>query len=304
MDPSATRAFRFTFDVGVAPARSPTRIWVPRPIDDAWQRCVGEALPADLAREAGTDDATGNRMICLTVPASDTATQLEVSYDIERRRTAVPRPDADDEYREPPTSVPALARYLRADRKVPIDGPVVADAARLGDRGDPPLRLARRVYDHLIATLEYDSAGCTPERVAELGDLAAACDIRRGTCTEFHGLFVAHMRALGVPARFVFGFNVPRKPAGRIAGYHCWALIASPEDGWFPIDVSEGFKQPDRRDFYFGALDADRVAFTFDRDVALAPPGSGEPLDKVIFPYAETAGAEAALELGFRFADR
>jgi transglutaminase-like putative cysteine protease len=299
-----TRSFRFTYDVVVPPADGATRVWIPRPLEDGWQRCTRSAYPEQLAPEEGADPASGNQMVCLTVPSSPLPTSFAVSFELERTLARPPLPPDDQPYPAPPSRDPELARYLLANRKVPTDGAIVEEARALGEIGDPPLRLARRVFHQLIESFDYDRRGCTPARMGELSDLPAACDIRLATCTEFHGLFVARMRALGVPTRFVFGFNVPPRPEGMIHGYHCWAMIASPAGGWIPMDVSEARKQPDRREFYFGALDPNRVAFTWDRDVPLVPAQRGEPLDRFIFPYGESAEKTAVeLELGFRFAE-
>jgi transglutaminase-like putative cysteine protease len=156
--------------------------------------------------------------------------------------------------------------------------------------------------------MEYDMAGCTPERAAELGNLERACDLRKGTCTEFHGIFIARVRAVGVPARIHFGFNVPvGKTKGLIAGYHCWCEVFLPELGWFPVDVTEAIKErmkgppPERADFFFGGLNCHRVELTSGRDVNLAPTQAGGPIDKLIFPYAVRGREEAHPNLRFRF---
>jgi transglutaminase-like putative cysteine protease len=153
--------------------------------------------------------------------------------------------------------------------------------------------------------MNYDSGGCTPERTHELGDLVVACDIKKGSCTEFHGLYVAHARALGIPARFAFGFNIPQNPEGRIAGYHCWSEIFLPGVGWFAVDVSEAWKRadPSERNFYFGNLDANRVQFTTGRDVSLVPPQLTGAVDRFIFPLAEMTGQRKDVGLAFSFKD-
>src|SRR5262245_44999480 len=198
-----------------------------------------------------------------------------------------------------------MARLLAPHTRVPTAGPVVDDAVRSIVRNASPRERARDVFDHLLRTLVYDPRGCTPERVSELGDLTLACDLQRGTCTEFHGLYVARARALGIPARFAFGFNVPTKPKGQIAGYHCWSEVYLPGTGWFAVDATEAWKRDDpvERSFYFGNLDANRVQFTTGRDISLVPPQRSGPVDTFIFPLAEIAGKRIEVGLKFQFTD-
>ena len=59
------------------------------------------------------------------------------------------------------------------------------------------------------------------------------------------------------------------------------------------MDASEAWKNPSRHDYYFGHLDADRVAFTMGRDLALKPPQRGALLNYLIYPYAELDGARS-----------
>lgn len=297
------RAVRFTFELTIPALADPAFVWLPRPVSDAWQRELGSVLPGGLAVAEGTDAATQNRTVRLSLPPSAEERRLEVSFDVERTLRREPAPP-EEPFATPPATDPALARYLAPTSKVPLSGAIVDEARALAKVGDPPLLVARRAFEHLLATYGYDAGGCTPERFDTLGNLAAACDLKSGTCTELHGLFVSCLRVLGVPARFNFGFNLPREAReGRVKGYHCWALVALPGGAWLPVDVSEAWKRPELKSFFFGGLDADRVAFTFDRDVTLSPPQEGGPLDKFIFPYAEARGAALPIGLGFRFAE-
>jgi hypothetical protein len=59
-----------------------------------------------------------------------------------------------------------------------------------------------------------------------------------------------------------------------------------------PVDVSEANKDPATKDYFFGNLDANRVAFTTGRDVDLTPKQDGPPLNYFIFPYVEVDGKE------------
>ena len=60
--------------------------------------------------------------------------------------------------------------------------------------------------------------------------------------------------------------------------------------GWVPVDASEAWKDPSRRDYFFGAHDANRVQFSVGRDVTLTPPQSGPALNFFIYPYVEVDG--------------
>ena len=145
----------------------------------------------------------------------------------------------------------------------------------------------RAIYDHTVSTLKYDKSGTGWGR----GDIAYACDARRGNCTDFHAVFIGLCRARAIPARFEIGFSLPAdKPAGEISGYHCWADCHVAGYGWIPVDCSEAQKHPEQREYFFGAHDENRVAFSTGRDIRLNPPQQGERLNYFVYPYAEVDG--------------
>lgn len=292
-----SRAFIFDYHVTVRAHDAEVALWIPAPRTDAFQKVTSTIVASPIELSPAEDPLDHNQILYGRLPAAADDQDIVVRHRVER----LVRRGADG------SGAPDLARFLRADSHVPIDGPV-AEAAGPISAGAPPLERARQIFDNLLETLDYDSRGCTPERAHELGDLVVACDIKRGTCTEFHGLYVARARSLGLPARFAFGFNIPRQPGrseGRIAGYHCWAEVFIPDLGWFPVDVSEAWKRddPSERGFYFGNLDANRVQFTTGRDVALVPPPRTGAVDRFIFPLAEAAEQRIDVGLEFSFMD-
>jgi transglutaminase-like putative cysteine protease len=297
---SSSRKFVFDYHVKVGAHGASLDLWLPAPRTDAYQAVTSTVIASPVSLSSSEDSVEANRILHCRLPASEGDQQIIVRHQIERMARLAPSS------RAPSGSSPAmqaeLARFLRADSHVPIDG-VVAEMVATISRDTPPLERARQVFLNLLATLDYDARGCTPERAHDLGDLVVACDLKRGTCTEFHGLYVAHARALGLPARFAFGFNIPKKPEGRIAGYHCWAEVYLPERGWWAVDVSEAWKRsdPNERNFYFGNLDVDRVQFTTGRDIALTPPPSTGLMDRFIFPLAEMEGRPVEVGLAFSF---
>ncbi len=57
-----------------------------------------------------------------------------------------------------------------------------------------------------------------------------------------------------------------------------------------PVDVSEGDKREDLKEYFFGTLSPNRFKVSTGRNLILSPPQSGEPLNNFPFTYAETNG--------------
>ncbi len=171
---------------------------------------------------------------------------------------------------------------------MPTDGKVALEARRIAGTSIGALERARRLYDDIVATVHYDKSGQGWGR----GDAVYACDVRHGNCTDFHSLFIGEARSLGIPARFVMGLPLPEdERAGTIPGYHCWAEFYVRGVGWLPLDASEASRHPEKRDMLFGALDANRIAFSVGRDIHL-PQSSSGPVNYSIYPHVEVDGAE------------
>lgn len=293
------REFWFHYRTTVPPAPGPAavRVWLPDVRPDPRQEVIEHRWEgADFA--VVDEPGFGNRILYAELSSDGAERRLAQSYRV--RRLAVRLPTPPEAAAEPLPD--AIRPYLEADAKVPTGGELVAEASRVASPQEPPVRICRKVFDHLLERFEYDAGGCTLDRAATLGDLGRMCELGAGTCTEWHGLFVAWLRSLGVPARFQFGFNIPRdRDRGTIAGYHCWAEVYLPGVAWFPVDVSEAKKRPDERDRFFGGLDENRVLFTVGRDVRLRPPPAAGPMDKFIFPHAEWQDRPHRVAVEFRF---
>jgi len=184
---------------------------------------------------------------------------------------------------------------------VPITGMPADLAAKVTAGKNTTLDKARAIYDYVFTTMRYDKTGTGWGR----GDVLYACDAKKGNCTDFHSLFIAMARSQGIPARFEIGFPLPSdKHSGEIAGYHCWSDFYIEGRGWIPVDISEAWKHPEKRDYFFGSHDANRVQFTMGRDLQLNPAQDGKPLNYFVYPYVEVDGHEYAnVSLSFSFVD-
>lgn len=304
---TSVRRFDFTYSAKIpeVPTGAKTlRLWIPLPSTDEYQTIADLKVESPFPYTKHRETEYGNEYVYVELPAraaaAATASQIRVRFQVTRREHRVPL-DAKERIADPPAPRSAeLQRFLQPDRLVPLQG-VIADLSAQQTKGiEEPLAKARAVYDYVEATMRYDKSGTGWGN----GDAIWACTAKRGNCTDFHSLFIGMLRAAGIPARFEIGFPLPPdQHGGTIPGYHCWAQFYLPPYGWIPVDASEAWKHPDKKSYFFGAHDVNRVQFTIGRDIRLVPAQAGQPLNYFVYPYAELDGKPFALQSEFSFQD-
>ncbi len=287
--PSKLREFHFTYHADIPVTNSSAHkvaAWIPLPRDDAFQKVTDLKINTPVASRIVAQQSGGNRVAYLEASAPLPQTiPVTVSFVVSRREEAADMVRAARPLPEPTDG--AFAEYLGPDKLVPLDGRIAQVSNNLSEQGATQLEQARVIYEYVTEVMSYDKSGSGWGH----GDALYACDIRRGNFTDFHSLFIGLARARGIPARFTIGFPLAKAKSGTIPGYHCWAEFYS-GGVWLPIDASEAWKHPERHDYYFGNLDADRVAFTMGRDLVLEPHQQGTPLNYLIYPYVEIDGVQ------------
>lgn len=224
---------------------------------------------------------------------------VQMTFTVDRQSLSA----LDGRYKnDDPLSDKMRKRYLSPDRLVPLGGPVLDACRKVVKDGESDLEKCRSIYDYVVSTMTYDKSGTGWGR----GDVLYACSARTGNCTDFHSLFIAIARASGIPARFVIGFPISDSEAqGEISGYHCWAEFYTDDLGWVPVDASEASKHPEKKEFFFGNLDPDRVAFTIGRDIVFNDKELIAPLNYFVYPLVFVDGQKHAdLEKNFRFSKK
>ena len=308
-----SRAFRFTYAATVTELRpgQAARVWLPVPPSNEDQdvSVVTRELPAE--GRLGRDPVYHNQILYVEAKANgEGKIPLKMVYRVTRREVkGASKPTKED--------AEEVKRLLQADKLVPIGGKP-EELLKGKEVPDDPMRAARLFYDVVNGHMRYDKSGTGWGR----GDAAWACDSKTGNCSDFHSLFISLARTHKLPAKFEIGFPLPPRKAGaatpqagapaagpgpdEIPGYHCWAKFRVDGKGWVPVDISEANKNPELRDYYFGNLSPDRVAFSTGRDVELVPRQDGPPLNFFVYPYVEVDGKpypDAKVERHFSFRD-
>jgi transglutaminase-like putative cysteine protease len=292
--------FHYAFTVKNVPAGKKVQVWIPAAHSDDFQEVKVVSAKGDLALKKTRDAKFGNEIYYAeTKNATQPELHFEIEYDVIRHERIALNPAAH-------VSAAALTSQeqqedLQPDALVPITGLPADLASKVTQGKSDPIDKARAIYDYVFTTMKYDKTGTGWGR----GDVLYACDAKKGNCTDFHSLFISMARSQGIPARFEIGFPLPAdKHSAEIAGYHCWSDFYIDGKGWIPVDISEAWKHPEKRDYFFGAHDVNRMQFSMGRDLRLNPPQDGAPLNYFVYPYVEVDGHEHPnVSLAFSFAD-
>ena len=300
------RDFKFTYGtrIGPFPTGSNVRVWFPIASDTEGQHVKIDSIHAPDGFSIEQESRYGNQMLYFEgkigsdLGDANGGIDAEIVYDVRRFELAgLSRKPVAEKIDSELQSV-----FLQPNKMVPIAGPPATLSASWALPAET-LGRARSIYDGILGHMTYDKRPGYGR-----GDVRWACRSGYGNCTDFHSLFISIARHHGIPARFEIGFPIPGdRSSGEIKGYHCWASFFEPQTGWVSVDISEGKKNPELSDYFFGNLNEDRVGFTVGRDLQLVPRQNGDPLNYFIYPYVEVDGKPCdskLLSTRLQFADR
>jgi transglutaminase-like putative cysteine protease len=320
------RAFEVVTRVEPAAPTGVTRAWIPLPLmtdtdyfrrqGDTWK---GNAATARVIR--GDKYDTG--LLYAEWPASEQAPVIEVTNRFATRDRFV-------DLGKPPSraareDAAVLRKYLEPTALIPLDGIVLETAQEIvkGQRTD--VGKARAIYEWVVDNTFRDPKvrGCG------LGDIKTMLETRYlgGKCADLNALYVGLARAVGLPARDVYGvrcadsaeFKSLGKSGDISRAQHCRAEVYLAGYGWVPVDPADVRKVvlEERaggtlpltdpavvrvRTKLFGAWEMNWLAYNYAHDVQL-PHSEGKPVGFLMYPQAETANErkDSLDPAGFRY---
>jgi len=284
-----TDRFELTYKVTI-PAlgeKETGKLWIPIAASDEYQTVELKPELGALSAKNDTDTDFANRAKVVTFTKADAGKTLTFTYDVARQERGATAAKAGSH-----------ALDLRAEPLVPLSPrfKAIADKVTAGKNSD--LEKGRAIYDYVLSTMKYDKSGDGWGR----GDAVYACDVKTGNCTDFHALFIAVARSAKIPSRFAVGFTIPAEPnGGKVEGYHCWAEFLA--DGkWTPVDISEAWKHPEEKDYFFGHHPANRFEMSHGRFLRFADSPKDGPINFLVHPQLEVDGKtkKFAAETTFR----
>jgi len=273
------------------------RLWLPYPLSDRNQRVTnvqvcGNYGAASVLREG----VFGNTILFAIWQGVSPGRKLTYSFEITRKEMIT----WDFAGKELPLPRRELKDYLGMGLAPATQAKVKTLATAITKNKRTTRAKARAIYDWVVDNMQRDpeTKGCGPGIIERL--LAT----RKGKCIDINSIFVALARAADIPAREILGIRIPKGKEGEMTkSQHCWAEFYLPGSGWVVVDPADvakarfeqklsGEQLKPLREYYFGAVDENRIAYGQGRGVVLNPPQQGEPLNYFMYPYAEVDGKE------------
>ncbi len=257
-------------------------LWVPLSISGIGQEVLQTSIEAPGTYHINEETRYGNKMVYVGSSELKTGDRISVKYKMRRNTIGMYESKED------------VKKHLVLTEREEWDKNITAFVDRVVGKEADPLEIGRKIYYALIDHLTYDKTipGCG------LGISYATFENKGGRCDDFHALFRTMMIYKGLPVKWEQGFPLPYpsvmtesgKLEGDCTGAHCWVSFYIGNNRWIPVDVSEGDKREDLRDYFFGTLSPNRFKVSTGRDLILSPPQKGEPLNAFPFTYAEADG--------------
>ena len=304
--PADWRTYEISTTVTVKAATGQTRLWLPLPLnqDTLFQRTLGHSWDGNPKMSSMRRLPDGD----LEVFHSEWSDGSEAHFQIKTLVTTADRHFDITKRTIAPEREDILRRNLQSSQLIPNDGLAHQLGERIVGRIKDPVAQAKAIYDWVVDNTIYDTAlpGCGNGNINQQlirGQYG-------GRSADINGLFVAICRAIGIPARCVYGLRVGPSRLFRSLGLngedatraqHVRAEFYVPGFGWIPVNPSdvrravamEGLSDRDSklqslRKILFGVWEMNWIAFNVGTDVEL--PGRQTRIPFLLLPQLEAEG--------------
>lgn len=274
-----------------------------RPLENEWE---SNASTVQLV----TEPRYGAQMLHAQWDASQSGVpKLKVTSRVSLRDRAI---DLNNPVSPVTLSSAERTLYTSASKHLPIDGIVHTTAHEITHGKLSDLAKARALYEWVVLNTVRD-----PEvNACGLGDIKSMLETGnlKGKCADLNTLYVGMARAVGLPARDVYGIRVADSRFGYSSlgkkgdvskAQHCRAEVFLSGLGWVAVDPADVRKvmleedsngelpleHPKVQAVYnklFGAWESNWLAYNVAHDVVL-PGSAGGAIDFLMYPHGELA---------------
>jgi transglutaminase-like putative cysteine protease len=231
--------------------RGATCVWLPIPsVNSDWQQSLDSSFSSNGKTQVTADAHSGARMLYVEFAADEARPFVELTSRIQTQNRAINWTSKQAIAEDAAT----LKYWTQPTSLLPTDGIVRTTALEATKGASTDVEKARKLYDWIVANTfrEPKVKGCGEgdiKTMLETGNLG-------GKCADLNALFVGMNRALGIPARDVYGLRVAPSAFGykELGGnstslkgaQHCRAEVYLKGYGWVgmdPADVAKVMRQ-------------------------------------------------------------
>ena len=304
------RVYEVTTRVEVLKPAGATRAWIPLPlsVDTDYQKGLGNAWDAGAGKAREWQDARYGACAVAAEWAADEKPALEVKS---RFATCDRAADLGSKPGKQRLDEASRRLYTAATELLPTDGIVRSTALKATQGASDDVEKARAIYEWIVENTFRDpkTRGCGVGDIKfmlESGNLG-------GKCADLNALFVGLCRAVGLPARDIYGVRVADSRLGYKSlgksgditrAQHCRADFYAAGYGWIPVDPADVRKvileePPGKlavdeprvkaaRARLFGSWEMNWLAYNYGHDLML-PGATRGPVGFLMYPQCETA---------------
>ena len=303
--------FEVTTRAEVLKPAGATRVWLPAALiqNTPFQRTISNRITADGGEAKIVERNPADLGIVVATFPPEVRPALTLTSQVALKNYSV---DLSKPGNGHPASKAELQYFLQPTKHMPTDGIVKAKATDITKGANTDVAKARAIYEWIVENTFRDPKvrGCGRGDIRfmlETGDLG-------GKCADLNALFVGLARAVGLPARDVYGIRVAKSELGYKSlgassekvtkAQHCRAEVYLTQFGWVPVDPADVRKvvleePPGNRPLndemvtgarkrLFGSWEMNWMAYNFAQDVEL-PGFGGAPIPFLMYPQAQTA---------------
>jgi transglutaminase-like putative cysteine protease len=274
------------------------KFWVSIPDNERYQ----EVLDFAVVSSPGTwsvvrEPDRGNRFMLVEVQNPGAASLTSTVEFTVRRRSVMAELDPAKTGPITDSHRTLYAEELRKDAPHMAVSPRIEKAAN--DAAGAETNVATQAQLLLASVADYaDHYSKDPTKpTCGIGDAEDCMTNAGGCCTDLHSMFIAMVRARGIPARLQMGYRLREPNAGKETdpGYRCWAEYFVPNYGWVSADIVEA-DAPNGlgRTRWFTGLTERRLWLNEGREFNLAGRAvTDSRVNTMIIGYAEIDGVPA-----------
>jgi len=300
------------FDIKHDSKNFQAKLWNPLPLDEDYQKIRFMKFNGNYDDyNINSNNPYDVKTLYTSWKKGDSKKLLHVEFEVETHKREVSLELIKKASKENLPIPENVKLYLEPSEHTPTDGKILAVSKKITKNMTDRFEKVQAIYDWVTETTFRDpkTIGCG------VGDAGKMMDTGYfgGKCTDVSTLFVAILRAAGIPSREVFGIRLGKSKFSKALGksdkkgfatistwQHCRAEYFIPGAGWIPCDPADitklelveklDYNDPKVKELrrrYINSWEMNWLAYNHGRDFVLSPKPAQFPLNMLGYPYGE-----------------